>query len=158
MKPASVKDIRDAIRKSGKEELEEICLRLARFRNENKELITYLLFEADDEASYVKNIKEHLEEMFEEVNRTNLYYAKKNLRKIVRHANKFIKYSGRDETEMEILLFLARRIRDLNLDMERSPALLNIYNGIIKKTEKKLLSLHEDLQYDFRREYESLLK
>jgi hypothetical protein len=96
--------------------------------------------------------------MFDDVNRTNLYYAKKNLRKIVRHANKFIKYSGMDETEMEILLFLGRKIKELGLEMERSPALLNIYNGILKKTDKKINSLHEDLQYEFRREYEALLK
>lgn len=158
MKPASAKEIRDTIRKTGKEELEEICLRLARFKNENKELITYLLFEADDEPSYIIHVKEFLADMFRDVNKSNLYYAKKNIRKIVRHANKFIRYSGRDETEMEILLYLAKGIRNLDLDMAKSTALLNLYNGILKKADKKIRSLHEDLQYDFRRDYESLLK
>jgi hypothetical protein len=158
LKPATAKEIRDTIKKADREQLEEICLRLARFKNENKELITYMLFEADDEASYIIHVKEYLDEMFGEVNKSNLYYAKKNIRKILRHANKFIRYSGKDETEMEILLYLAAGIRDLGLDLQKSQVLMNLYNGIMKKADKKINSLHEDLQYDFRREYDALMK
>jgi hypothetical protein len=117
-----------------------------------------MLFEADDEASYIIHVKEYLDEMFGEVNKSNLYYAKKNIRKILRHANKFIRYSGKDETEMEILLYLAAGIRDLGLDLQKSQVLMNLYNGIMKKADKKINSLHEDLQYDFRREYDALMK
>ena len=158
MKPASAKEIRDTLKTADKEQLEEICLRLARFKNENKELITYMLFEADDEPSYIQHVKEHLADMFTEINKSNLYYAKKTIRKIIRHANKFMRYSGKDETEIEILLFLAAGIRRLELDLHKSQTLQNLYNGILKKADKKINSLHEDLQYDYRREYEALLK
>ena len=54
-------------------------MRLTKFKKENKELLTYLLFEADDENGYVAGIKESLHLMFTEVNVKSLYITKKNI-------------------------------------------------------------------------------
>ena len=44
MKAAGVKAIKDDLKMRSKEELQELCLTLSKFKKENKELLTYLLF------------------------------------------------------------------------------------------------------------------
>jgi hypothetical protein len=151
MKAAGIKEIKEALQDANHAELVECCLRLARFKQESKELLTYLLFEAQDENSYVTHVKESLDILFSEVNKSNLYYAKKTIRKIVRTANKYIRYSGRDITEAEILLHVAEKIKELDLDLAKSPVLMNLYKGVLKKLDKCLDGMHEDLRYDFTR-------
>ncbi len=152
MKAASVKEIKSALENIPPNQLMDICLRLIKFKKENKELATYILFDETDEAGYISSVKDSLELLFEDVNKTNLYFAKKTLRKIVRVANKFIRYSKEPTTEVDVLLFVAERMRKLNLQMSKSTALENIYLGLIKKINKAVMLLHEDLQYDYLRQ------
>jgi copper chaperone CopZ len=149
MKAASVKEIKSALENLPPNELLDICLRLVKFKKENKELATYILFDETDEAGYVNNVKASLELLFEDVNKTNPYFAKKTLRKIVRIANRYIRYSREAATEVEVLLFVAESIRNLKLDMKKSTALQNIYLALIKKINKSVMALHEDLQHDY---------
>src|SRR5215213_4859847 len=104
MKAASVNEIKQDLKKLSASQLTELCLRLARFKKENKELLTYLLFEADDLPAYIGNIKKQIDEDFSEMNTTNIYFAKKTLRKILRISNKYIRYTGSKEAEAEILM------------------------------------------------------
>src|SRR5688572_23782080 len=99
MNAASVKEIKTGLEQLTQKELVEACLRLVKFKKDNKELLTYILFEEADEAGYISNVKDSLELLFEDVNRTNLYFAKKTLRKIIRTANKYIRYSKEPATE-----------------------------------------------------------
>lgn len=156
MKAASVKEIKSALETIPPGQLMEICLRLIKFKKENKELATYLLFDETDEQGYVNSVKAHLDTLFEEVNKTNLYFAKKTLRKIVRLAAKFIRYSGQEATEVELLLHVAEKTVSLHLPMHRNPSLQNIYLGVIKKIKKAVEGLHEDLQYDYLRQLETI--
>ena len=93
MKAASVVEIKKTLEQLDKEHIKQLCLRLARFKIENKELLTYLLFEADDENYYIKGIKEEIEIEFDEVNRKSYYFIKKSIRKILRNTKKNIRYS-----------------------------------------------------------------
>ena len=156
MNAASVKEIKTGLEQLTQKELVEACLRLVKFKKENKELLTYLLFEEGNEAGYIGNVKESLALLFEDVNRANLYFAKKTLRKIVRTANKYIKYSKEPSTEAEILLFVAGEILLLNLNMRKNTALENIYLSVIKKIKKAVSSMHEDLQYDYLRQLDKI--
>jgi copper chaperone CopZ len=149
MKAASVKEIKSALENLPPNELLDICLRLVKFKKENKELATYILFDETDEAGYVNNVKASLEMLFDDVNKTNPYFAKKTLRKIVRIANRYIRYSKEATTEVDVLLFVAESIRNLKLDMKKSTALQNIYLALIKKINKSVEALHEDLQHDY---------
>ena len=54
MKVASIKDIKTELKKRTNDELLELCLHLSKFKKENKELLTYLLFEAHDETGYIE--------------------------------------------------------------------------------------------------------
>jgi len=78
------------------------------------------------------------------------------LRKIIRTANRYIKYSEVKTTEIEILLYLGEAIKDMNINMQKSAAMLNLYTGLIKKIEKAVQLLHEDLQYDYLKELDKI--
>ena len=64
MKAATVKQIKDELSERSPKELLEYCLRLSKFKKENKELLTYLLFEASDEESFIHSIKNEMDEQF----------------------------------------------------------------------------------------------
>ncbi|MEX0636837.1 MAG: hypothetical protein WD135_08715 [Ferruginibacter sp.] len=156
MNAASVKEIKSTLEQMPSTELAELCMRLIKFKKENKELATYLLFDAYNEAGYVANVKDALLLLFEDVNKTNLYFAKKTLRKIIRVAGKYIKYSNSETTETELWLFVAETMLGLGLPLHKSTALQNVYSGIIKKIKKSVAGLHEDLQYDYLRQLTSI--
>ena len=156
MKAASVSEIKGALKEQKANQLIELCLRLARFKKENKELLTYLLFEAGDVELYIKNVKEEMSEEFGQVNTKNIYYAKKTLRKILRTANKYIRYTGSKTAEAEILLHYAINFKALNLPLQKSTALKKIYDAQKKKIAAAIDTMHEDLQYDYVKQLESL--
>ena len=158
MKAATVREIKQELENIPPSRLLELAMRLAKFKKENKELLTYLLFEAHDEQGYISGIKETLHLMFTEVNVKSLYITKKNLRKIIRTANRFIKYSSEAVTEIEILIYISEQVNELGIDLKKSAALQNIYSGLMKKIEKNILLLHEDLQYDYMKEFKKLNK
>jgi hypothetical protein len=156
MKAASVSEIKQALRNLSSSEVTELCLRLVRYKKENKELLTYLLFEADDEQLYIKHINEEITEGFTEVNTSNVYYVKKTVRKILRTANKYIRYSGSKTVQVEVLLHYLTNFKGLNVKWQKSAALVNLYNNQFKKIKAAIDSLHEDLQYDYLREWKRL--
>ena len=94
MKSATIHEIKQELLTVKPAALVDLCLRLGRFKKENKELLTYLLFEAHDEAGYIRGIKEEIDNHFSEINLSHLYFAKKSLRKIARIINKYSRYSG----------------------------------------------------------------
>lgn len=156
MKPASANEIKQRLKETDKKELIEICQRLARFKKENKELLTYLLFEEDDLPGYIESVKQEIDEGFLQVNLSSVYFAKKNIRKVLRNANKYIRYTGSKTAETEILLHYLTNFKGLNLHWQKSTALLNLYRAQLKKIEAAITSMHEDLQYEYRRELERL--
>ena len=94
MKASSIAQIKKELQFIEKEELFEIVLRLGKYKVENKELLSYLLFDSHDEEGYIVKIKEYIDFQFEVINRENYYYIKKSIRKILRTTNRFIKYSN----------------------------------------------------------------
>ncbi|WP_420317385.1 hypothetical protein [Ekhidna sp.] len=156
MKAASLADIKRELKQRTPEEVLAICLRLGRFKKDNKELLTYLLFEAGDELGYIKLLKEDIDDMMEEINMSHLYYVKKGLQKIVRSLNKSLRYSGQKQTEVEVRLYLCRCIKDSGIAINRHPTIKNLYHREITRIKKALTSLHEDLQADYQYELEKL--
>ncbi len=149
MKSASVKELKTTLENATSNELIEYCLQLIKFKKENKELLTYLIYDQNDTNQYAKNVQEYLNTLFEDVNIKQLYFAKKTIRKIIMLANKYIKYSKNAIVEIDIHLFVTEKIKALKLPLEQNKALLNIYNNQIKKINKTLINLHEDEQYDY---------
>ncbi len=156
MKKASLKEIKAELENTAPAVLLELCLRLTKFKKENKELLTYLMFEASDERSYVASVNALLDELFETVNKSQLYFAKKTIRKIVRIANRYIKYSDSKTTEPDVLIHVCEKINELGLDLKRNTALHNIYLSQLKKIKKAVAAMHEDEQYDYLKMLEEL--
>lgn len=156
MKAVSVAVIRKELKHKSQDELAELCLRLSRFKKENKELLTYLLFEADNEDGYIETVKAEIDEQFELINTTSYYYIKKSVRKILRNTRKYIRYSLNKETEVALLLYFCQTLKHMSPSIKGSTALYNIYDRTLASVRKKVLLLHEDLQYDYGLDIENL--
>lgn len=149
MKSVTAKELSEELTYRTPKELRDLCLRLARFKKENKELLTYLLFESSDELAYVQNVKKELDEEYDQINRTSYYFIRKSVRKILKNTRKYIRYSQKKQTEVELLLHFCARLRSLSPPIEGNNALLNLYNRQIDMIIKKVALLHEDLQHDY---------
>jgi phosphoglycerate-specific signal transduction histidine kinase len=158
MKAATVAQIRKELKYRSSDELEQLCLRLARFKKENKELLTYLLFESDDEAAYLEHIKDHISEMFDDINTSSYYYIKKSVRKILRETKKFIRYSSVKESEVELLLFFCKQLREMRPKIDSNRTLMNIFDRQVQLIKSKIKGLHEDLQYDYTNELNNIIQ
>ena len=156
MKAATVIQLKKELETLDEEHLRQLCLRLARFKIENKELLTYLLFESEDETFYIAGIKEHTNQLFEEINTKSYFYIKKSVRKILRLLKKYARYSNSKETEVELLIYYCIKLKKLNPSINDNITLTNIFLKQIENIEKKIIKLHEDLQFDFREKLEQL--
>lgn len=94
MQIASLSEIKRELKERSQRELVELCIRVAKFKKDNKELLNYMIFEAYDEENYKNVLKSELESEFGEMNVASVYLAKKSIRRILRIVMKHIKYSG----------------------------------------------------------------
>jgi len=158
MKPASITQLKEELRYRTKEELLEYCLRMARFKKENKELFTYLLFYKGDEQEYIEKVKAEIQRGFSEINTTRYYFIKKTVRRILKETKKFIRYSGQKETEVELLIYFCQELQKMKPSFKKDKVLKNTFSRQLIQIQKRMEGLHEDLQYDYRRELEDLRK
>ncbi|PHR70596.1 MAG: hypothetical protein COA67_08195 [Lutibacter sp.] len=156
MKPSTLKQLKDELKHRSQSDLLELCLRLARFKKENKELLTYLLFESNNEERYIQSIKDDIDEQFENINKKSYYFIRKSVRKILKDIKKYIRYSKKKETEVELLLYFCKKLKNFSPSIKRSAQLQNSYNRQIALIRKIILTLHEDLQYDYEMEIQNL--
>ena len=156
MRSATIQEIKTELKTLPASELTELCLRLAKFKKDNKELLTYLLFESADETSFIAATKKEMDESFTELPKPNLYLTKKTLRKILRVTAKQIRYMSSPQAEVELLTYFCRKIHDTKIPLQDSPVLNNLYRQQLKKIRATIATLHEDLQYDFLRNLKGL--
>ncbi|MBV9962803.1 MAG: hypothetical protein JO072_11190 [Parafilimonas sp.] len=156
MKTASLAEIKQELQNLTAKQIADICLRLARFKKDNKELIAYLLFEAHNAEVYTGQIEEMMNETFKDVNTNNYYLAKKTLRKILRLVNKHIKYVGSKQTEVELRIHFCLMLKSSGIRIQKNKALSNMYMQQLKKIKASMSSLHEDIQYDFAKQVDEL--
>ena len=156
MKTASITDIKREIQIKNSTELKDIILRLARFKKENKELLTYLLFESADENAYIESVKQEIESMFSAINTDSYYYMKKSVRKILKHIKTRIRYSLKKETEVELMIWFCRKLAIMEPPIHHSIALENILIRQLDSIRKTLPKLHEDLRYDYEQELKDI--
>lgn len=156
MKPVPVSILKKELSQYNQQELIDICLKLAKFKAENKELLTYILFDAHDEDEYITGIKDEIDIEFSKLNHDSLYYVKKSIRKILRLIKKYIRYSKKKETEAAILLHFCAKLKELKPAHVHSLQIVNIYDRQLAMAKKAFSTLHEDLQYDFQLELEAL--
>lgn len=156
MNTASLKEIKAELETLHPKQVRELCLRLARYKKENKEMLSYLLFEAGDENIYLKAVIKEVDEAFKDLNTSAVYLSKKTLRKILRIINKHIKFSGSKIVEVEVLLHFCKKMKSSGLPLHANTVIGNMYMRQVQRIRKALASMHEDLQYDYSREISRL--
>ena len=155
MTTASLSELRRGINNIPLNDLPELCIRLARFKKENKELLSYLLFEADDEPEYIRKVKDEIDGEFKELSKATPYLTKKGVRKILAFTNQRIRYSGQKRTEVELLIYFAKKFKK-EVPFRHNITLKNIYLRQLQRIKKTISSLHEDLQFDYSEEIKKL--
>ena len=158
MKPASSAEIKQELKKLSPNDLLETCMRLARFKKENKELLSFILFESGDMEEFIRGCRVEIEELFETVNTSHLYFAKKTVRKILRQINKQVRYSSSKQVEVELLLCFCELLQEKVSGFGKSPALFKLYLTQVKKLKVAIDGMHEDLQFDYQKELERIIE
>ncbi len=152
MKPATLQTIKEELLNLRESKVLEICLRLAKYKKENKELLSYLLFEAHDEQAFIENAKKEMDDSFDEINSNNAYFIKKSLRKILRTISKYSRHTGTKQSELEMLIHFCKNVKKHNISYNKNTALKSLFERQIKKINILLPLLHDDLQYDYKKE------
>ncbi len=152
MKAASISEIKKELDRRNNNEILSYCLKMAKFKKESKELLSFLLFDADDISTYIENIKKEMNELFSEINNANIYYAKKSIRKILRLVNKYVRFIASKQAEAELLIHFCNCINTFPIPIHKSQQLIKLFKTQISKIEEALLTLHPDLQYDLKKQ------
>lgn len=157
MRSSSLHEIKKELTELPSQRLEELCIALAKYKKDNKEFLDYLLFQSHDKNAFVKEIKQEVDLQFVELkSQTNLYYAKKNLRKILRMITKYCKYLGDKSLAAELYIYFCLKMKSSGLPFRRSQLLVNMYEQQIKKINSLVHTLHEDLQGDYAADLEEI--
>ena len=77
MKAASISEIKIELNNLPASQLAALCLQLAKYKKDNKELLSYLLFEETDMPAYIESVKKEMDAQFAQINISHLYFAKK---------------------------------------------------------------------------------
>ena len=149
MKAVTLKEIKTELSYKSNEDILKLCIQLTKFKKENKELLTYLLFESENEEKFIDNVKLEIDKQFDLINTKTYYVIKKSVRKILKMIKKYIRYSKIIETEVTLLIYFCEKLKNLNPSIKKNSVLLNIFNRELTNAKKKTEALHEDLQYDF---------
>lgn len=152
MKAASIAEIKKQLVKLDQGQLFEIILRLARFKKDNKELLTYALFLSANEAAFAGYLCEEIREQFQ----VSPNMHKKTLRKTIRVMDKCLRFSGSKETELTVRVCFCRSLISSETPFRDRKVMFNMYAAQIKKIKKLIEAYHQDLQHDYWQEFKDL--
>ncbi|MEP7259423.1 MAG: hypothetical protein ABI687_13570 [Flavitalea sp.] len=156
MKTASIEAIKQEMQQLPSRKLIELCLRLARSKKETKELLGFLLFDAQDEHSYTESIKLEMNELFTSLPKATAYLTKKSLRQVLRMIGKHSKFMASKAMTADLLIHFCTLTKEKGFDKSSYTALEKIFFQQVKKLEALIPSIEEDLQYDYRKQLDSL--
>lgn len=152
MKAATISQLKKELVKLDHDDLRDVCLRMAKFKVESKELLTYLLMKADDEVGYANELCDEIDELLN----TPGQIHKKTLRKVVRWMDKSLRFSGDKETELQVRIHFCRRIKDRKISFGNCRVSANMYATQLKKIDKAIDKVHPDLQFDYTQQMSGL--
>lgn len=152
MEAATISKLKKELATMNQAELMDAVLRLARFKRDNKELLTYLLFMSHDEQAYADYLCEQIDSFYVETPKP----PKKTIQKMLRWTNKCLRYSGNKETETQVRIHFCRALKSSDVQIGESRVVANLFENQIHKIEQLIEKLHEDLRFDFRQQLASL--
>lgn len=152
MKAATISQLKKELAKLDHEDLLDVCVRLAKFKVESKELLTYLLMKADDEIGYAEELCDEIDEQLSTPGKIH----KKTLRKVVRWMDKSLRFSGDKETELRVRIHFCRRIKDQRITFGGCRVSENMVATQLKKIDQAIEKVHPDLQFDYNQQLAGL--
>ncbi len=138
-------------------ELKELCLRLAKHKTENKELLHFLLFYGDKKDLYVEDVKNILTSGFDDLH-PSVYTATKQIRKVLRLANKHIKFIATKHLEAEIVSSFCEDFIKHTIATTHQKATIGILFNQLKRLQRIIAKLDDDLQFDYQGKFDELIK
>ena len=156
MKFPSLSQLKKELAYHSEKELIELIAELSKFSRDNKAYLFFKLHEKDNPGLFLEMAKEELELEFQKANTQHGYYAKKSAQAIRRKMNKLLKLNKKKEDQAELILFFCERLKGYGYLAHRHPVIQNLYEIQIRKAEKLISGLHEDLQYDFQEKMREL--
>lgn len=138
-------------------ELVRLCLRIAKHKAENKELLDYLLWSAEDPMQYAQEFRAEVLLPFE-TPFVNAYSFTKSIRKSLRLITKYLRFTASRQGECELLLALVDAYHQSYRREYRTAALSKIIFRCLKKAAANIAKLHEDIQADYSSTYNDLLR
>jgi len=156
MKPEKLNDIKKELASKSVSELADLCIRLAKYKKENKELLNYLLYDAHDAMEYANQVKKFLEDDFNTLS-THYYTASKILRKILRLISKHAKYTATKPVELELLMWFCHKFLNTGHIHTSYKPIHAIIARQLEKIKLMIPKLHEDLAFDYKTEFDQLL-
>ena len=150
-----LQDIKKEIQHLPNPQLAELCLRLVRYKKENKELLAYLLFDAHDEAAFIEKVKAEVGFMFSQLP-SQSYVAAKSVRKILRLIGKYTKFIASKPAEIELLLNFCYNYLQYAGKLTAYKPMRLILVRQLEKIRGLIAKLHEDLQFDYTQDYNLL--
>ncbi len=158
MKAATLHQIKKELETSSPKRIVDLILRLIKYKTENKELISYLLFDEDDLAGYIADLRDEISAIFDDIQPFPPYQTKRGLRKALKFISRYSKYTNVKETESELLIHFCSLLKDKGLLRNSNKVISGIFYKQLEKVEKMLPVLHEELQYDYKQKIEYLRK
>ncbi len=152
-----LQDIKKELQHLSTPQLADLVLRLARHKKENKELLAYLLFVANDEVDFIEQSKHELVMMFYAMPSLP-YNAAKVLRKILRLITKLSRFSGSKNVEINLLINFCLNYLEFVPGKVNYKPIRAIFTRQIEKIIKLIEKLHEDVQADYLADLSLLLE
>ena len=128
MRSESISTLKKEIVSLPPELLVQYCIRMAKYKTENKDLLNYLIFQAYDQQAFINEVKAEIDLQFKALNGSNLYLAKKTVRKVLKTTHKYIKFSGNKQTELDLLIHFCKTEGTNNIEtntLMRTQTLMN---------------------------------
>lgn len=156
MKIASLAEIKKELQQLSEKELIDLITGLSKFSTDNKLFLYFQLFGRDYPQLFAEKVQEELSLEFQNANTRNNYYAKKSAQSIRRKLNKYLKFTKDKTTRIELIVFFCELLSEYGYLTFRHPVIENLYNLQVRKIEKLLSQLHEDLQFDYQEKVKEL--
>ncbi len=150
MKAAGTQEIKEELKSLSQKEVIELCLRLVRFKKENKELLSFILFDSGDKQAYVDSIKHEITDAFASLP-SSRYFIQKGLRKMLKDIARYCRYMADKEAEAQLRLYFCRTMKLYGMASHKHQATMNLYKTQLDKIQDLIPELHEDLQYDYQK-------
>lgn len=150
-------DLKKELLELSKPELIQLCLRVAKLKRENKELLAYLIFDSEDPIFYAQKLKPEIKEVFEQPFQ-HAYYLTKSIRKAMRLITKYYRFTSNKQGETELLIYLVEEFYLSWRNEYRYQALGKVIFRCLEKAQSNLKKIDEDFRADFEDPINELVK